>query len=186
MLARAPANQQFALQGAESVYNGTPQNGMKTPSTSLVHALIGKSILETLLVGALAVFTFITVLPPYFHGWGEVTNTGISGWVVNDAAPWNRVQVQLFIDGEFVASAVANESRRDVLLAGWSKDEWHGYTFPVTSLTVGLHEARVYALHESGAGTRKTLQLVGDPIQFSVDAKGDLLALSRTDFKTVW
>ena len=44
---------------------------MKTPSTRLAHILIGKSIVETLIVGALAVFTFITVLPPYFHGWAE-------------------------------------------------------------------------------------------------------------------
>jgi hypothetical protein len=147
---------------------------MKTPSTSLVHVLIGKSILETLLIGILAVFTFISILPPYFHGWGEATDTGISGWVVNDRAPWDRVEVQLFVDGKFVASRVANESRRDVLLAGWSKDEWHGYTFTVTSMSEGLHEARVYALHDSGNGTRKTLQLVGDPIRFVVDVSGKL------------
>jgi hypothetical protein len=147
---------------------------MKVPSTSMLHVLIGKAILETLLVGALAVFTFITILPPYFHGWGEVTNTGISGWVVNNAAPWHRVEVQLFVDGRFQASSVANESRRDVMMAGWSKDEWHGYTFPVTSLSAGLHEARVYALHDSGEGTRKSLQLVGDPMTFTVDANGKL------------
>lgn len=147
---------------------------MKMPSTSLAHVLIAKSILETLLVGALAVFTFISILPPFFHGWGEVTETGISGWVVNNAAPWDRVEVQLFVDGKFVASRVANESRRDVMTAGWAKDEWHGYTFPVTSLNAGLHEARVYALHDSGDGTRKSLQIVGDPISFAVDANGKL------------
>ena len=145
---------------------------MKTPATTLVHVLIGKSILETLLVGALAVFTFITILPPYFHGWGEVTDKGVSGWVVNDAAPWDRVEVQLFVDGEFQGQAVANESRPDVLAAGWSKDEWHGYTFRLASLNDGLHEARVYALHDSGDGVRKSLQLVGDPIRFRVDKNG--------------
>jgi hypothetical protein len=144
---------------------------MKIPSTSLVHVLVGKSILEVVFVGALAILTFISILP-HFQGWGEVTNTGISGWVVNDAAPWDRVEVQLFVDGDFVASSVANESRREVVTAGWSKDEWHGYTFPVTSLKAGLHEARVYALHDNGDGARKTLQLLGDPIRFSVDANG--------------
>lgn len=148
---------------------------MKTPSPTLVHVLIGKSILETLLLGALAVFTFITVLPPYFHGWGEVTDTGISGWVVNNAAPWERIEVQLFVDGKFVADALANESRPDVFAAGWAKDQWHGFTFPLTSMNAGLHEARVYALHDSGDGVRKSLQLVGDPIQFSVDKNGKLI-----------
>lgn len=153
---------------------------MKTPSTTLIHVLIGKSIIETLLVSALAVFTFFTVLPPYFHGWGEVTTTGISGWVVNNAAPWERIEVQLFIDGRLVASRVANESRPDVFAAGWSRDEWHGYSFTITSLSVGNHEARVYALHDSGAGVRKTLQLAGEPLPFSIDLNGKLRSLSAS------
>ena len=147
---------------------------MKTPSTSLVQVLIGKSIIETLLVGTLAVFTFLNLFPPFFHGWSEVTETGISGWVVNNALPWERVEVQLFVDGEFVATSMANRSRPDVLAAGWSRDEWHGYTFPLVLLNAGPHEARVYALHDSGAGRRKSLQMVGDPIVFFVDANGRL------------
>jgi hypothetical protein len=150
---------------------------MKTPSTSLVHVLIGKSIAETLLVGALAVFTFITVFPPYFHGWGELTRDGISGWVVNNAAPWERVEVELFVDGRFVGRAIANESRPDVVAAGWSRDQWHGYTFRLTSLGPGYHEARVYALHDTGSGARKSLQLVGDPIPFFGDEPGKLVRL---------
>lgn len=141
---------------------------MKTPSTTLVHVLIGKSILETLLVGSLALFGFMTVLPPHFHGWGEFAHGSVAGWVVNDAAPWDRVEVQLFIDGKFVATTVANEPRPDVMAAGWSKDQWHGYSFPVRP-GVGVHELRVYALHDSGNGARKSLQLIGDPIPLIVD-----------------
>jgi hypothetical protein len=143
---------------------------MKPPSTTLVHVLIGKSLLETLLVGGLAVISFLQILPPYFHGWGEVTERGISGWVVNNAAPFERVEVQLFVDGRFVATRLANDPRPDVVAAGWAQDQWHGYAFPIISIDPGLHEARVYALHESGGGLRKTLQLAGDPISFSVDA----------------
>lgn len=145
---------------------------MKKPSASLVHLLIGKAVIETLLVGALAVFTYMTVFPPYFHGWGEITNTGVAGWAVNNAEPWDRVEVQLFIDGSFFAQAVANRSRPDVPAAGWSKDEWHGYEFPVAALGQGTHEARIYALHHSGDGVRKSLQLLGDPITFSIDSNG--------------
>lgn len=151
---------------------------MKTSYASLVHVLVGKSIAETLLVGALAVFTFITVLPPYFHGWGEVTEMGISGWAVNNAAPWDRVEVQLFVDGRFQATTRASEPRPDISMAGWAKDQWHGYSFPLTSLTIGYHEARVYALHDSGGGARKSLQLLGDPILVIVDSNGRILGLS--------
>ena len=149
---------------------------MKTPSTRLVHLLIGKSIVETLVVGALAVFTFITVLPPYFHGWCEVTETGISGWAVNNASPWERVEVQLFVDGKFVADGIADMSRPDVATAGWAKDAWHGYEFAITSLPAGTHEARIYALHDSGEGVRKSVQLIGKPISFWVDKDGKLAA----------
>ena len=104
---------------------------MKLPSTNLVHVLIGKSILETLFVGALAVIAFLTVLPPNFHGWGEVTDDGVAGWAVNSGSPWERVEVQLFVDGHFFATAVANGSRPDVSAAGWALDEWHGYDFDI-------------------------------------------------------
>lgn len=147
---------------------------MKNPSSRVVHLLIGKSIVETLVVGALAVFTFISVLPPFFHGWGEVTETGISGWAVNNAAPWERVEVQLFVDGKFFVAVTADQPRPDVSAAGWAKDQWHGYTFPISSVSPGVHEARVYALHDSGSGTRKSLQLLGEPYSFGVDQNGKL------------
>ena len=155
---------------------------MKNPSARLVHLLIGKSIVETLVVGALAVFTFITVLPPFFHGWGEVTSTGISGWAVNNASPWERVDVQLFIDGKFVAHGIANQPRPDVATAGWAKDQWHGYTFVVSSGPLEgdenqLHVAQVYAMHESGNGSRRSLQLLGEPIAFKMTKDGKLTRL---------
>lgn len=153
---------------------------MPNLSRKLVHVLIGKSIVEALLVGALAVFTFITVFPPHFHGWGEVTDTAIAGWAVNNLEPWQRVQVQLFINGQFVATSVAELERPDVSMAGWASDPWHGYAFPVPTLPVGRHEARIYALHESGAGSRKSLQLLGEPLIFAVESGGKVVKVSES------
>jgi hypothetical protein len=140
----------------------------------LVNLLIAKSILDTVLVGAIAVAVYLNAFPPTFHGWGEavVASQSISGWAVNDAHPWERVEVQLFVDGKFVATQVAQLSRPDVVAAGWAKDEWHGYSFVVNGLSVGMHEARVYALHASRNGARYTLQLLGDPIRFEVGVDG--------------
>jgi hypothetical protein len=152
---------------------------MLSPSIKLGHLLIGKSVVETLLVGALAVFSFLSIFPPHFHGWGEVTSTGITGWAVNNAAPWDRVEVQLFVDGRLVGHGVANQSRPDVLAAGWSRDEWHGYDFSIGPLSPGPHEARVFALHDSGNGKRKSLQLLGDPIPFFVDDRGNLQRIQK-------
>ena len=142
--------------------------------TRLVNLLIAKSILETILVGTIAVVVYLNAFPPTFHGWGEAVpgSKSVSGWVVSDADPWRRVEVQLFIDGKLIGTQVAHLSRPDVVAAGWSKDEWHGYSFEVIGLPAGPHEARVYALHSSGAGTRFTLQMLGDPIRFEVSADG--------------
>ena len=140
---------------------------MKNPRSQLVHVLMGKSILETLLIGTIAVVVFLKLFPPTFKGWGEhVAEThSIAGWAVNEAAPWDRIEVQLFVDGNFYGAQVAQLSRPDVAEAGWAKDEWHGYNFTLAALAPGNHEARVYALHKSG--DRLTLQLLGDPISFT-------------------
>lgn len=142
--------------------------------TRLVNLLIAKSILETILVGIIVVVVYMNAFPPTFHGWGEAVagTKSISGWVVNDAEPWARVEVQLFVDGKLIGTKVAHLSRPDVVAAGWSKDEWHGYSFVVDELAAGSHEARVYALHSSGNGARYTLQLLGDPIKFEVNPDG--------------
>lgn len=151
---------------------------MKKPSSQLVNLLIAKSILETILVGAIAVGVFMNAFPPTFRGWGEAvreTQT-IAGWAINDADPWQRVEVQLFVDGKFHETQVANQSRPDVMAAGWAKDEWHGYVFNAAGLAAGRHEARVYALHRSGEGGRYTLQMLGDPIRFEVKSDGSWAA----------
>jgi len=135
----------------------------------LVNLLLAKSIIETIFVGALAVVVYTKLFPPTFHGWGEavVESRSISGWAVDNADPWRRVEVQLFVDGKLVGTQVAQLSRPDVVAAGWAKDEWHGYSFVMNGLGVGVHEARVYALHKSGE--RYTLRMLGDQIRFEVD-----------------
>jgi len=146
---------------------------LKSPARRrLSQLLIAKSITETLLVATIAVAFYFMLFPPYFRGWGEATPHEIAGWAVNEAAPWERVEVQLFIDGSFVASGFANLSRPDVMATGWSADEWHGYSFAPASLATGEHVAQVYAMQSRGAGARRTLQQLGDPIRFVVDVNG--------------
>lgn len=147
---------------------------MKKPSSTLINVLIAKGIIEALFVGAIAVGFHLTAFPPTFHGWGEAaySSRSIAGWAVNDASPWERVEVQLFVDGKFVGTQVANLSRPDVKAEGWAKDAWHGYRFQLGEVSVGSHEARVYAVHPSGNGARYTLQLLGDPIVFSASVNG--------------
>ena len=147
----------------------------------LVNLLIAKSILETVLVGTIALVFYVKAFPPSYRGWGEAvpeTQT-IQGWAVNNADPFQRVEVQLFIDGRFRNKQIATYSRPDVVAAGWAKDEYHGYIFLSPKLDAGKHEARVYALHSSGEGERYTLQMLGDPIRFEIKNDGSWAADSR-------
>jgi hypothetical protein len=140
--------------------------------SALVHVLIAKSVIEAVLIGAVAITFFFVSFPPYFQGWGEATSHTIAGWVVNRHDPSQRVEVQLFIDDRFVSTTVADRSRPDIVTAGAASDEWHGYNFEIPPLSQGSHVARVYAVHTSNRGATKTLQLVGDPVFFGIDADG--------------
>ncbi len=137
---------------------------------ALAHLLIGKSILETLFVAALAAGFYYSAFNPYFRGTVDAVDARqVLGWAVDEARPQSRVEVQLYVDGHFVASRIANHSRPDVRAAGRAADEWHGFVFDVPTLPNGEYEARVYAAHESDAGARRTLQLIGQPMRFRVE-----------------
>ena len=137
----------------------------------LTNYLIVKSTIELLFVGALAIGFYLTAFAPVFHGVLDMADAQhIAGWVVNQSAPQAHVEVQLYIDGQFAGNLWADVARPDVKAAGRAEDERHGFVFDTPSLPAGEHEARVYAVHASGGATRRTLQLIGKPLVFSVGA----------------
>jgi hypothetical protein len=135
----------------------------------LTNYLIIKSIIEILFVGALAIGFYLTAFAPFFRGALDTADArNIAGWVVNQAEPHGQVEVQLYIDGQFAGDGRADVARPDVKAAGRAEDERHGFVFETPRLANGEHEARVYAVHESGQGQRRTLQLIGKPLHFSI------------------
>lgn len=142
------------------------------------HLLIGIPLVAALLLGAVAVCAHYVFFPPRFSGWGEVAESArsISGWVVDRGGAKGPVEVQLYIDGRFVAHAPADLPRPDVAEAGWTKDARCGYDFRVPPLAAGEHEARVYALHRIGGGAHVTLQATGNPLRFRVGPDGTVRA----------
>lgn len=149
----------------------------------LARYLVAKSIIEASLVGALAFAFYLTAFNPFFRGSVDEANAQrVSGWVVNEREPGLRVEVQLYIDGRFAASRVADLSRPDVVAAGRALDEWHGFSFDTPPLDRGEHEARVYVSHESGSGARRVLRLIGKPLRFSVETSAT--AVTEHDLTT--
>jgi hypothetical protein len=144
---------------------------MKTRSQSkLVHLLISKSIAEALLVTAIAVVFYFSTTNRHLRGvLDRADNRTVTGWVVDEQHPAKRVEVQLFIDDTFIADGAADQFRPDVHEAKRAEDDWHGFVFHTPALRAGEHEARVYAMHSSGAGGRRTLQLIGKPFRFRIE-----------------
>lgn len=138
----------------------------------LSRALIAKSILEALFVVALAVHFSYTNINPFFRGSVDVADARtIEGWVVNEAAPDERVEVHLYIDDHFVSRLSADAPRADVLAAGRSRDAYHGFVFTTPPLPPNrTYRARVYAMHLVGDGTRRVLQEIGAATAFNVTA----------------
>jgi hypothetical protein len=149
-----------------------------TAAQTLAHArltqlLIAKSVIEALFVAAVAVGFYYTAFSPHFRGWSDVADAKrVAGWAVNEAAPGEPVEVQVYIDGRFAGDALANSARPDVLVAGRSQTELCGFQFETPRLAAGEHEARVYAVQGSNGGARRTLQQIGVPLRFRVIPEG--------------
>ncbi len=136
----------------------------------LIHLLISKSTAEALLITAVAVgFYFATTNLNLRGVLDKADQDLVTGWAVDDANPASQIEIQLFIDDRFAADTVADKFRPDVREAKRAKDDWHGFVFTTPRLPAGDHEARVYAVHSNGGGTRRTLQLIGKPYRFRIE-----------------
>jgi len=125
---------------------------------------------EALLVTAVAVGFYFSITNRHLQGvLDRADRQTVTGWVVDEAQPAARVEVQLFIDEKFSTAAVAAQFRPDVHEAHRAEDDWHGFVFQTPALAAGEHEARVYALYSGTADTRRTLQLIGKPFRFRIE-----------------
>jgi hypothetical protein len=149
------------------------------PGFGRTHTPLALLVGATVVCGALAVGAREVFFPPRFRGFGEMTAGGrVAGWVVDGREAASRpVEVQLYIDGVFVAAAAADLPRPDVVAAGQARDERCGYSFALPALAAGEHESRVYAAHAvGGGGAYRTLQQTGAALRFRVGEGGRVVA----------
>lgn len=133
--------------------------------------MIGKSLIETLLLVAfVAAFSYMH-FNPHLRGALDVANEReVAGWVTDKTDPSRRVEVELYIDDHFVARRRADEPRADVLAAGLVSDAAHGFTFetPPLPARAAPYEARVFTVHEGPDRERIGLQQLGKSLWFTV------------------
>lgn len=126
------------------------------PHGRLAKLVAAKLVLDLLFVCGLAVYTHAVTYRSGFEGALEqIDGRGARGWVVDLEAAHADVEVQLFLNGEFVASTLAR---------GTTTDGRRPFTFEFRR--AGEYEARVYAVRVGRGGERRTLQQVGGPLHF--------------------
>lgn len=142
--------------------------GLAAPARRrLVNVLLAKAAVDLMFVCALAAGSQYTALRPPLRGaLDDADAHTLRGWVVDTSAPGRHVEVQLYVDGKLAAAGVADQRRADVGAAGTAPDGRHGFVFRLDTQPPGEHEARVYAVHPSGDGRRRTLRQLGDARRF--------------------
>lgn len=175
-----PASPRPPLSGGvvETAGNGATERPASRPlaltpraRARVSHILIGKSVAEALFLAALVTAFSYSHFNTHFRGSLDVADErSVGGWAVDEAVPGAQVEVELYIDGHFVARRRADQSRPDVLAAGRAASAYHGFVFETPRLPPreGSYEARVFAAHAGADVENATLQQVGEMKRFRV------------------
>lgn len=151
--------------------NAEPPNAEPTVATKLLRAVIAKTFLEILFICVIATLAAFKNYSPLLRGAIDVADqTRVSGWTHDPQTPDQPLEVQLFIDDQFIAMQSANQRRDDLVRAGAATQPNHGFRFDLTAVNLagGQHAAQVYAVR-AAAGTNKMLvPLAKQPVVFEV------------------
>jgi len=143
-----------------------PQSDPSSLPTRLLRAVIVKAGIELLFVClAVSLAAYSHLFPPLRGAIDVADQQRVAGWAADPRAPGERLEVQLFIDDQFIASQRAEERRDDVVQARAAADPNHGFTFALnsTSLLTGKHRVYVYAVRRGGGQNRMLLSLTREP-----------------------
>jgi hypothetical protein len=135
----------------------------------LLRAVIAKSFVEIALVCVVATLAAFSTFSPQLRGAIDVANqTRIAGWVHDPQSPDQPIEVQLFIDGRFIATGPAGERRDDLIQAGVTTRPNHGFSFPMESVNLpdGEHRAQVYAVRNAAGANKILLPITTVPRTF--------------------
>lgn len=134
----------------------------------IARLVAAKLALDLLFVGGFALYTRAVTFGRDFDGALEhADGRGARGWVIDLERPGEPVEIQLFENGRFVASTIADEPRTDTDPATTHSAGRLGFTFRFERDLYGEHTLNVYAVRTGRGGERRTLQEVGRPINFA-------------------
>lgn len=127
-----------------------------------------KLALDLLFVGGFALYTHAVTYSRDFDGALEhADGRGARGWVVDLERTGEPVEIQLFENGRFVASTVADELRTDTDPGTTHSAGRRGFAFKFERELYGEHTVSAYAVRPGRGGERRMLREVGRPIYFA-------------------
>lgn len=140
-------------------------------ASKLLRAVITKSFLEIGLVCVVATLAAFSSFSPQLRGAIDVADqTRIAGWVHDPRSPDEIIEVQLFVDGKFIAMELADEARIDLVRAGVTSRANHGFNFKLEAgiLNNGEHSAQVYAVRAAAGANKILLPVTSEPRTFQI------------------
>jgi hypothetical protein len=138
------------------------QSAPASVTTKLLKAILAKAGVEFLIILIAISLAAYSHLNPPIRGAIDIADaTRIAGWAYDPREPNTSLEVQLFINGQWVKSQRADERRDDLITAGAASNAQHGFTFSVPELylATGKHRVEVYALR-TGGGRNKALLIL--------------------------
>jgi hypothetical protein len=140
-----------------------------TTAARLYSAIVLKSVLEILFVCALVAFAAFVNLHPLVRGAIDIADASrVAGWACDPRSPGEALEMQLFIDGEFIEARRADEPRPDLVQSAAADNPNHGFTFHLAPLSPGVHRAQVFAVRPSFGSSLTLLPLAPSPISFEI------------------
>ena len=141
-------------------------------ATRLLRAVLAKSFLELLFVCVIATLAAFKNYSPLLRGAIDAADqTRVTGWAYDPQAPEQALEVQLFIDEQFIATQRADARRDDLVRAGAAKQPRHGFSFELAAIKLsnGPHAAQVYAVRAAAGTNKLLLPLAQQPVVFQVN-----------------
>jgi hypothetical protein len=138
------------------------QQAESAVATKLLKAVLAKAGLEFLIILIAISLAAYSHLNPPIRGAIDIADaTRVAGWAYDPREPNAHLEVQLFIDGQMIATRRADEPRDDLVTAGAAENVQHGFSFsvPELRLTTGRHRVEVYAVR-AGGGKNKSLLIL--------------------------
>ncbi len=139
-----------------------PSQAESSIATRVLKAILAKAGLEFLIILIAISLAAYSHLNPPMRGAIDVADAiRVAGWAYDPRDPKARLEVQLFIDGQWITTRRADEQRDDLVKAGAAADALHGFTFPLPTLQLprGKHQVTVYALRAGGGNNKALLAL---------------------------